>query len=143
MSNKIANVASDLLEQMEQPSTPVEKIDPLDDLKTNIFTFFSGRMASITKQDNLLQLIQGRLELLLENDPELPLTEVLAIYRLISTKIAESSDSLIGLFRPTPGAGSPLAEAMTRQPIPKDPVAKFFNSMSPKDLEKLEKSSTR
>jgi len=136
--NKIDKVADDLLKTMEHEShNKIDKLDPLTTLRTSIFAFFESQMDTIGRREKILAKAQIRLEDFLDNS-EVPLETVVNIYRLVSTQSGQAAESLIGLFRPTPGAGSPLAAAMSKTVEEEDPAEVMFKSMTPAQLEKLD-----
>lgn len=127
----------DIIKDKKDENQVVPKQDPMGDLTRNIFHFFTDRMHAIEKRESLVDKAQQKLEDFLD-EPDISFDDVMAIYRLVSSKSTESAESLISLFKPTPGAGSPLAEAVSREKKEDDSVDNFFRALTPDQLEKVD-----
>lgn len=109
--------------------------EALDELRYDIFDFFKKRLNHIEEQERFKMKVQTALEGKISED-SLEFSELLSLYRLIFTESSTSSEQIINLFKPVPGANSPLQAVVQ----PEEKVDKFdeiFNSMSKEELERL------
>ena len=142
MSN-IEDTANDLLHEFGNDSETTSKVtriqtsDPYVELKMNLLSFFKDRMSKITAQERLKEQVEQALELQLEGG-DLSFEQILSLYRLVSTQNNASSDSLLSLFKPTPGAPSILADNLGRQEEDKNMYDEMYEDFSSDQLQALD-----
>jgi hypothetical protein len=62
----------------------------------------------------------------------------MSLYKLISTQANLSAESVLSIFKPTPGAPSLLADNLSKD-TKEDHFDKVYESMKPEDLQKVDK----
>ena len=66
------------------------------------------------------------------------LQERMSLYKLISTQSSIAADSVLSIFKPTPGAPSLLADNLSKN-AQEDHFDKTFDAMTPEELQKIDK----
>ena len=141
--NKIEKTAEDMLQSLDDPKNQekvkqVQSEDPFYHLKLNLLNFFQDRIRRIISQETLKGQIEEKLSEKVEMD-ELDFNDLLTLYNSVSKQNNASSESLLSLFRPTPGAPSILAENLGTPEKSKDDWEEIYDSLTPDQLQKIDK----
>lgn len=139
-NNDIAKFGSSLIKKLDDKEKDVEvfsEVDPMLVLRKDILSFFQGIMASVSKKESLKELIESSFIEDLESR-ELSFQDRISLYKLISTQANISSDSVLSIFKPTPGAPSLLADNLSKD-REDDHFDKMYANMKPDDLQKMDK----
>lgn len=115
----------------------IQENDPFMDLKLNLLNFFKDRISQITAQERLKQRIEEEIEAFVERG-DLTFEQIMSVYNSVSRQNNSSADSLLGLFKPTPGAPSILADNLAKQEEKKDVFENLYDEFSSEQLEKME-----
>lgn len=107
-------------------------------LKKDLVNFFSNRMNEIKSKDTIQRRIIEKIGDMLEMD-ELSFEQLMAVYKTISSDSRNSTDSLLAIFRPTPGVESPFASNVARQDEKQDVFDQVYQNMTAEDLENVSK----
>ena len=109
-------------------------VDPVDDLKMAVFEFFKRTIESIDRREQLRQKIQVILEhrIDLEGDT-MQLEELRSLYMMVSAEADRANDSIIGLFKPVPGAPSLLVNNVGAVGGGEGDPDALYNRLSPED----------
>ncbi len=114
----------------------VQPIDPIHNLRSNVFNFFTDRLDRIKKKENLLEKIQEALESQVDGG-ELTFDQLRSLFSSVSREQSAASEGIISLFRPVPGTPSIFANNIGAPERP-DPYKEAFNSLSPEKLQKID-----
>jgi hypothetical protein len=144
-NNDILNQGEELLSKLNDTNPMQKRVieisnsDPLLRLKTSIFEFFVEHLKDVSSQERLRAKVQESFLEDLENYEE-PLTfqERMSLYKLISKEANSSSDSILGLFKPSPGAPSILAENLSREENKDDIFEEIFSEMNVEERNSME-----
>lgn len=139
-NNDIAKFGSSLIKKLDDKEKDVKvfsEVDPMLILRKDILSFFQGIMASVSKKESLKELIESSFIEDLESR-ELSFQDRISLYKLISTQANISSDSILSIFKPTPGAPSLLADNLSKD-REDDHFDKMYANMKPDDLQKMDK----
>ena len=139
-SNDITKFGSSLIKKLDDKEKDVKvfsEVDPMLILRKDILSFFQGIMASVSKKESLKELIESSFIEDLESR-ELSFQDRISLYKLISTQANISSDSVLSIFKPTPGAPSLLADNLSKD-REDDHFDKMYANMKPDDLQKMDK----
>jgi len=141
--NKIEETAENMLQSLDDPKNQekvkqVQSEDPFYHLKLNLLNFFQDRIRRIISQETLKGQIEEKLSEKVEMD-ELDFNNLLTLYNSVSKQNNASSESLLSLFRPTPGAPSILAENLGTPEKSKDDWEEIYDSLTPDQLQKIDK----
>jgi len=118
----------------------VTRIDPIVELRNDIFSFFRARMDRIKEQDKFKAKLQLSFEKLLE-EGNLNFDQIVQLYRMISNESTSSSESIIGLFKPVPGAPSLLGENLSKKDDPDEQIKQVTTKLTPEKMQALDKLS--
>lgn len=108
-----------------------------DILRSDIVEFFREVMGEVKKKQNLKELIEDSFVEDIHSG-ELDFQSRMSLYKLISTQSNVTIDSIISLFKPTPGAPSLLADQISKDKD-KSLAEDVYDSMSPDDLQNVQK----
>ena len=139
-NNEIKTFSTKLIKSLEKENKDVEvfsETDPMLTLRKDILSFFRSIMASVAKKEQLKEKIESSFLEDLESE-ELSIQDRMSLYRLISTQSNISADSILSIFKPTPGAPSLLADNLSKD-TKEDHFDKMYDSMKPDDLQKMDK----
>lgn len=121
---------------------PMDAVPLQDDyffgLKKDLVSFFGNRMDEIKGKSKIIDKIVEKLEDMVDSD-ELEFEQLMTVYRTISNDTRSKTDSLLSIFKPTPGVGSVFAENIARKDEKEDAFDKVYNNMSSEDLENVDK----
>lgn len=134
-ANNLLNSLEDV--NIDDQIRAIQSYDLLEDLKKDVYKFFSQRLSYIQDKESFTEKVQKKLEEFLDRD-ELNFDQILSLYRLGLSKTSEATDSITSLFRPTPGAPSPFADNIAKSKE-SDDFENSFENMTPEDLRKLDK----
>lgn len=149
MSNeedKVLETGTELLNKLENHSDIQERVqraiavDPFVQLRIDLLEFFRNRIAEIQKHDEFITEIEDSLRLELDSD-NLDFDQKMRLYKTITSQAIASQEGILSLFRPTPGAPSILAQNLSEKKEKEDKYHDLFDSLSPKDLQKLDRLS--
>ncbi len=115
----------------------VKAKDELDVLKTNIFDFFSNRIAHIETSESLKQLVQSKIEEKIEDDV-LEFPDIMQVFRLLHQETSVASEQILNLFKPVAGASSPIMASIANKAEKEDPIDAIHDEMTPNDLEAID-----
>lgn len=139
-NNDITKFSSTLLNKLDREDKEIKmftETDPMLTLRKDILNFFQSIMVSVAKKECLKEKIESSFLDDLDTG-ELTLQERMSLYRLISSQASISADSVLGIFKPTPGAPSMLADKLSTE-SQEDHFDAMYNSMKPADLQKMDK----
>jgi len=109
-------------------------ISPVDDLKTAVFEFFKRTIESIDKREQLRLKIQNILERRIDTEGDtMQLEELRSLYMMVSAEADRANDSIIGLFKPVPGAPSLLVNNVGAAGGEEGDPDALYNRLSPED----------
>lgn len=117
-------------------AVPVQE-DIFYGLKRDLVNFFSNRMEEIKSKDAIQKRIIEKFSDMLEMD-DLSFEQLMAIYKTVSTDSRYSTDSLLALFKPTPGVASPFAENVAQRDEKQDAFDQVYENMTSEDLENID-----
>ncbi len=144
-NNDILKTGEDFISKLEDDHNTQKKVssitneDPFMRLKLNLLEFFSSRLNDISKQEELREKIADSFLNDLDNEDE-PLTfqQRMQLYKLIASQSSGSADSILSLFKPTPGAPSILAENISKEEKRDDMFDDIYKDMSSEDLQAID-----
>lgn len=111
--------------------------DPMMMLKQELLSFFQERIKSVSSHEVLKTKVERALLEKLETD-ELGFDELMIMYNATSKNSFMSSDSLISLFKSSPGSPSPLIATVGKDDTEDDQIRKKYEGMSPEDAAKID-----
>ena len=106
-------------------------------LQKNIISFFNDRMSTVRRQETLKVKVQERLEEMVDGG-SLAFDDLKGLMVTLSRESTQASDSIIGLFKPTPGTQSPFAQNLSRSTDKEDGLEQFYEELSPEDRRKID-----
>lgn len=109
----------------------------IDKLRIEVFEFFKDRMKRIQTQEDLRSKIQTQLEAVVDRG-ELDFEQLKSLYAMVSRETAISSDSIISLFKPVPGASSILATQIAEEQEKKDGAERLFAMLGDENIRKID-----
>lgn len=142
--DKIEEAANSLLAEFSDNSKSnkdAEQImnrDPFIELKLELFSFFKERIGRISSQEKLRESIEESLQAQIDGG-SLTFDQLLTLYNSVSKQNSISADSLISLFKPTPGVPSILAANLSEKENDKDIFSELYDQFSSDQLQKIEK----
>lgn len=139
-SNDVLNTGTKLLKDLEKEDKDIKvfsETDPMYHLRKDILSFFQTIMATVSSKESLKKQIEDTFIEDLESG-ELSIQDRMSLYKLISTQTNISAESIMSIFKPTPGAPSLLAENISRD-REEDYLDKMYESLKPNDLQKIDK----
>ncbi len=120
----------------EGNNLPPAAVDPIQDLRRNVFNFFTDRLDRIKKKEALLEKIQEALEDQVDGGT-LTFDQLKSLFSSVSREQSSASEGIISLFRPVPGTPSIFANNIGNADH-QDPYREAFNSMPPDKLQKID-----
>jgi hypothetical protein len=109
-------------------------VDPVDDLKMAVFEFFKRTIDSIDKREQLRLKIQTILEHRIDIEGDtMQVEELRSLYMMVSSEADRANDSIIGLFKPVPGAPSLLVNNVGAASGGEGDPDALYNRLSPED----------
>jgi hypothetical protein len=144
--SKIEDTANALLYEFGEDSKSSKKAnevlerDPFIELKLELFSFFKERIGRITAQEKLREKLEQELETQIETGT-LSFDQLLTLYNSVSKQNNISSESLISLFKPTPGVPSILAANLAEKEEKKDIFDDLYDKFNSDHLQKIDKLS--
>lgn len=139
-NHDILSRGTQLLNKLDESKPEVKVIteaDPFFILRNDILSFFRQIMGEVSKKEALKHKIEDSFLEDLESDT-LDFQSRMSLYKLISTQSNVSVDSILSLFKPTPGAPSLLADNISREKE-KTHFDEMYENMSPDDLQNVSK----
>jgi len=140
---QIESTANELLQSLEHRYEDEEKVqairrrNPFEELKSTLIQFFNSRIHAIIDQYDVKTEITNSLREDLQSGA-LNFDQKMRFLKQVASEESISSDSLMSLFRPTPGAPSILASNLSKSVDSKDLIESMYDSMSSDDLSHLE-----
>lgn len=138
-SNDILKTSSFLIKNLEKEKDieVFSEIDPMLNLRKDILSFFQGIMTTVTSKEVIKKQIEDSfLEDLASGD--LNLQDRMSLYKLISSQSNIAADSIISIFKPTPGAPSLLADNLSKE-RQEDFIDRIHESSKATDLQNIDK----
>lgn len=139
-SNDLTRFSSNLINRLDEKENEVKvfsELDPMLTLRRDILSFFQNIMSSVSKKETLKERIESSFLEDLESG-DLSIQDRMSLYKLISTQASLSAESVLSIFKPTPGAPSLLADNISKE-REEDHFDKMYASMKPEDLQKMDK----
>lgn len=139
-SNDLTRFSSNLINRLDEKENEVKvfsESDPMLTLRRDILSFFQNIMSSVSKKETLKERIESSFLEDLESG-DLSIQDRMSLYKLISTQASLSAESVLSIFKPTPGAPSLLADNISKE-REEDHFEKVYSSMKPEDLQKMDK----
>jgi hypothetical protein len=140
--NEFEEQATRMLDAMDvtvSAPTAVPMPSPQQELVDEVLSFFKKRTRSIDKNEKIKQLVLDKLEEKIETDEISDPEKLMAVFRMVASDSREGSESIFGLFRPSP-QGSML-ENLIRPKEATGELEDAFREMSPNQLQQLEEIS--
>jgi len=134
-ANSLLNNLAPSSEVQERVSS-IQNQDPFLELRMTIMNFFTERIGQISRQDNLKLLIERKLEEKLETD-ELEFGQLMSLYNNVAKQGNQSVDSMLSLFKPTPGVPSILADNIAKNDDESDIFERLYEEFSKEESDKL------
>lgn len=125
------------LQAQSADATPIQE-DPLFGLKKDLVNFFSNRISEIKAKDEIQHLIIEKFTEMIDRD-ELGFDQMMSVYNTIGRDSRGITDSILAVFKPTPGVMSPLAQSVTQTDEKQDVFDQVYENMSSEDLENISK----
>lgn len=138
----IEETANSLIKEFSNDSDTQDKItaiklkDPFNELRIDLLEFFRDRIAKISKQEDLKNKLEEALTLDLDSG-ELNFDQKMTLYRAVTSQGNHSIDSLLGLFKPTPGAPSILADNLARPDDKEDIFNDIYENLTSEQLQQV------
>ncbi len=109
--------ANDALKSISDPenSSDIATTDGSERLKIRLFEFFDNHIKKVERKERLAEKIENRIEAMVDEEDGLEFDQLMRVLRELSSQSSISSDSLISIFKPTPGTPSILADTMGRR----------------------------
>jgi len=125
--------ALDFLHVSNRPTKDAVPMDPVLGLRTDIIDFFQFNMrkikASTEAQKEILEIMMNNARANTLNHDQLE-----RLFSLLGSDLRQSADSFFSLFKPTPGAVSPLANLLGEKD-PTDEASKdMLKTLTPEKL---------
>lgn len=124
-------------ENIDKQVDDIKDKNSMQELKLNIFKFFSSRLNFIQKKEKFAEEVQTQLRQKM-NDDEVNFKDLMQLYKLCIQQNTFATDSITGLFKPAPGAPSPFTESMAKEEMKKDMYEEAFDSLKAEDLRKID-----
>jgi hypothetical protein len=142
MSEKVkpARVLAEIIEDEEvrREVEDIKRINPLDALKADLFSFFKSMFALIKAEDDLENIIRAKIMQKIKND-ELNTDQLTSLMKTIKNNKNSTLDVILSFFKPSPtGNVSPLLEDKSGQGDANS-LLQLMNTMDPEEKEKLNK----
>ena len=125
------------LQAQSVDATPIQE-DPFFGLKKDLVNFFSNRISEIKAKDEIQHLIIEKFTEMIDRD-ELGVDQMMSVYNTIGRDSRGIMDSILAVFRPTPGVASPFAQNVAQQDEKQDVFDQVYENMSSEDLENISK----
>lgn len=125
------------LQTQSVDATPIQE-DPFFGLKKDLVNFFSNRISEIKAKDEIQHLIIEKFTEMIDRD-ELGFDQMMSVYNTIGRDSRGIMDSILAVFRPTPGVASPFAQNVAQQDEKQDVFDQVYENMSSEDLENISK----
>lgn len=139
-SNDILKTSKELVGMLDEKDVEIKvfsETDPMLTLRNDILSFFRAIMIEVSDKQDLKKRIENSFLEDLESG-DLPLDDRMRLYKLITSQTNISADSILSIFKPTPGAPSLLADNLSRD-REEDHFDRVFENMKPSDLQKIDK----
>lgn len=120
-----------------QESESLRIVDPLEELKINLFDFFKKRLKDIEHKEAFHKKVQAKIEEILQ-EGELTFEQLMQLSRLYQNQSHDDADSIIQLFKPVPGASSPLIDNISKEEEKKDDIQQFFDNLNSEQLQEMD-----
>ena len=124
--------------QESSEATPLTIEDPFFGLKKDLVNFFSNRISEIKAKDVIQHLIIDKFTEMIDRD-ELSFDQLMSVYNTIGRDSRGITDSMLAVFRPTPGVASPFASTVSQSNEKQDVFDQVYEQMSSDDLENISK----
>ena len=125
--------ALSFLTATERPHKEVTPMDPVVGLRTDIIDFFQFNMkkikASTEAQKEILDIMMNNARANTLNHDQLE-----RLFSLLGSDLRQSADSFFSLFKPTPGAVSPLANLLGERDPSDDKSKEMLKGLTPEKL---------
>jgi len=144
MMSKFNDDSIYMVKELGDASVTKKKVDaipignPMEVFRSDILNFFKDRISAIASQELIKNKVEQALLEKLESD-ELDFDQLMHLYSSVSKTSLTSVESIMSLFKPVPGAPSILADKVVESEGVEDKYKDIYDSMSPKELEKLDK----
>lgn len=125
------------LQTQSADAIPIQE-DPFFGLKKDLVNFFSNRISEIKAKDEIQHLIIEKFTEMIDRD-ELGFDQMMSVYNTIGRDSRGIMDSILAVFRPTPGVASPFAQNVAQQDEKQDVFDQVYENMSSEDLENISK----
>lgn len=139
-SNDVMKTSTYLLKNLEKDDRDIKvfsEVDPMLTLRKDILSFFQGIMNTVASKEVLKEKIESSFMEDLESG-ELNIQDRMSLYKLISSQANASADSIISIFKPTPGAPSLLADNLSKD-RQEDYIDQMHDSFKATDLQNMDK----
>ena len=112
--------------------------DPLQELKIVLCDFFKDRLSVINKEENFKEVVKLAITKRIA-EKEISTTQLISLFKIIFNESTLAVDSLLSVFKPTPGAVSPLLTKGSSDSGTPDNVKNLTENLSQEDNQKLDK----
>jgi hypothetical protein len=127
---------------IEEEVNSVRRVDPLNSLKLNLFSFFESRLDAIKQEDDFEYRIKTAILSKIEND-ELSTSQLMQLYGSVKSQGSKSLEVLLDVFKPSQaGNVSPLVEEKKSEDGEQvDGSIDQFKELNPEERDTLHKFS--
>lgn len=141
---KIEETGYDILSALDPDSNQQRSVqnimssDPMDVLRTDLLSFFRTMIAEISRRVTLKEELEETFRQDIQTG-EMTFEERMRLHKALSTDFNISLENFLGLFKPTPGAPSLLAQNLSKPEDRDDIYDKVFKDLSSEEMRKLDK----
>jgi len=117
-NNEINNLLATFDDKnIDQEVEAINMRDPSIKTRTELFQFFSTRLAGLSKREEFKDKIQAALEEHIDKG-EVSFSQLLSLYKTVFSESSLASESVLSLLRPSSNVPNPLLTAMdTRKTV--------------------------
>lgn len=133
---------NNLLDAFEDPKIDeevdaVNMQDPSIKTRSELFNFFSSRLAGLTKREAFKDKIQVALEDHIEGG-EVTFAQLLSLYKIVYTEDSLAAESVISLLKPAAGTPNPLLTAMDTRKAVDDGFSEMHHDLDTKSVKSID-----
>ncbi len=111
--------------------------DPSIKSRSELFKFFTTRLAGLTKRESFKDKIQEALEEKIDDD-EVTFQQLLSLYKIVYTEDSLAAESIISLLKPAAGVPNPLLTAMDTRKAVDDGIGSMHHELDTKGVKAID-----
>lgn len=120
----------------EAEATVLKRVDAVEDLRAEVLAFFKSRVSSISRAEQIKELIYSQLEVDISSG-DLTFDQKMTVLTRCARDNNELSDSIISMFRPAGNNQGSLLTDIIKDSEDKSDLTRAFEKYSPEDLRKV------